>query len=832
MDGYVLLDAGDYIIHLGADDTSYFVIDTPDGAKSTLHNCCPNNHQMAFTISAKAWCPFANLMVEEGGGDWGDMSISKVGGFARVGLGDVANGSPTVVTIGYNTADSDDDGLVDWWENANFGDLTTTDGSADGDDDGLTDADEFAAGTDPTNADSDDDGLNDGAEATAGTDPLNADSDGDELSDGAEVATHNTDPLDADSDDDSFPDGAEIAFGTDPNDAASGPNGISELNTIAVLPTGTYKLLLGSDIVNAYVHNDGTNSWLLVGRGREGWNWDANGQGARADVTTIGTASAFAPATYSTAGINSLITNSDTDLTGVEIRLKRSSNPEGTAYEEARWRPRTETAWRWNFDSAMEVEYEVVETNGAPGGQLGVQNRNTRDGELGGNDGDRIFTWAWGGHANLMGFSMGNSVPGADNATTFIWDHPNNGFNHAIPYTEVYIRLKAPAVVELADSDGDGIFDLIEKGLAGDLDSITAGDDEGDGLDSPDEINTHGSNPLVADSDGFDDGFEVAQETDPLDGDDSPDAALLSRWGVIPDSVLPAIPTDSASWGFKIWYSARNGANQEVNDLGGTMAFLRDIDAETAQWQSAYYGPVDSLNHSWTGGNAGRINPTLAYPEPNQPGSNGVEGARRGDRIACLGRALLSIPADGKYSFQVRSDGGFLLRFADPKNVFIAKDGGGVIEASASFEVSHQAGTVDSNTRAVAELTAGEHELIFVWWEGGGGDHFEVSVAEGEHLSQDGPYVLLDSSNYVVEGSRTPLEINNISANFSGASPVVTISFNSKAGRIYAVDRTTDLITWEELDDGVEGEVESTDFTDSFLPEGNKNMFYRVREIE
>ena len=89
-----LLDAGDYIIHLGADDTSYFVIDTPDGAKSTLHNCCPNNHQMAFTISAKAWCPFANLMAEEGGGDWGDMSISKVGGFARVGLGDVEKRKP------------------------------------------------------------------------------------------------------------------------------------------------------------------------------------------------------------------------------------------------------------------------------------------------------------------------------------------------------------------------------------------------------------------------------------------------------------------------------------------------------------------------------------------------------------------------------------------------------------------------------------------------------------------------------------------------------------------------------------------------------------------
>ena len=410
-----------------------------------------------------------------------------------------------------------------------------------------------------------------------------------------------------------------------------------------------------------------------------------------------------------------------------------------------------------------------------------------------------IFTWAWGGHNNLMGFSMGNTVPGADNATTFIWDHPNNGFNHAIPYTEVYIRLKAPAVVELADSDGDGIFDLIEKGLAGDLDSITAGDDDGDGLDSPDEINTHGSNPLVADSDGdglddgaevtggtnpassdtdgdgladgaeiathgtdptvadsdsdgFDDGFEVTEGTDPLDGDDSPDPAFAislgsnSRERDAGKSRQTVRPGDS-----------RSGIRPGTAPIRKSMTSDRrwhsfvTLMPKTAQWQSAYYGPMDSLKPllGLAATPAGSIlpSPTLSR---NQPGSNGADGARRGDRIACLGKARLSIPADGIYSFQVRSDDGFLLRFADAKNVFINKNGNGIIEAASPFEVSHQNGTGDSNTRAWAELTEGVHELIFVWWEGGGGDHFEVSVAEGEHASQDGPYVLLDSSNYVV----------------------------------------------------------------------------------
>ncbi|MCP4846976.1 MAG: LamG domain-containing protein, partial [Verrucomicrobiaceae bacterium] len=81
-------------------------------------------------------------------------------------------------------------------------------------------------------------------------------------------------------------------------------------------------------------------------------------------------------------------------------------------------------------------------------------------------------------------------------------------------------------------------------------------------------------------------------------------------------------------------------------------------------------------------------------------------------------------------------------------------------------------------------------------------------------------------------GSPTPLMITDINANFSGANPVITISFNSKAGKIYAVDRTNDLLLWEELDDGIEGEGDSTEFVDSFLPEGTKVMFYRVRQVE
>jgi len=87
----------------------------------------------------------------------------------------------TDVDITLTDAGEDGDGLPDWWELNHFGLLSQT-GDMDVDGDGLTHAEEFVAGTDPTQADTDGDGLNDGQDA----DPLNWDIDGDTLSDGTD----------------------------------------------------------------------------------------------------------------------------------------------------------------------------------------------------------------------------------------------------------------------------------------------------------------------------------------------------------------------------------------------------------------------------------------------------------------------------------------------------------------------------------------------------------------------------------------------------------------------------------------------------------------------
>ncbi len=133
------------------------------------------------------------------------------------------------LTIDAGASDSDNDGLLDLWETAFFGNLDQS-GDGDGDGDGLTNEDEFASSTDPTEADSDGDGLNDGAEVNEfETNPSEPDSDGDGLTDAEEVNDHDTDPLEEDTDGDGVNDRAEIIAGTDPDDAGSFPVGLSRV---------------------------------------------------------------------------------------------------------------------------------------------------------------------------------------------------------------------------------------------------------------------------------------------------------------------------------------------------------------------------------------------------------------------------------------------------------------------------------------------------------------------------------------------------------------------------------------------------------------------------
>ncbi len=293
----------------------------------------------------------------------------------------------------------------------------------------------------------------------------------------------------------------------------------------------------------------------------------------------------------------------------------------------------------------------------------------------------------------------------------------------------------------------------------------------------------------------------------------------VSLWGDIPEGILP--PADGeAGWSTYLYYNAA------VGSLANTMNYLRDV----ADPANAVATILPALNHSDDAVDAGRFNPTEAFPGDPNVGTGT-------DNIGMISRAFVIAPVAGDYTIQVRSDDGFLLRFANPGTTFSSIDGAGSLRATALNEVYFAAGTGDSNTRATVNLTAGVHELIFIWWEGGGGSHFEVSSAPGVEPSQDGPYELLSTTVsatnlYVTESAPVELAISEITR--LSDPDRISLTFNSRLGTIYSIKADTDLVGFETvIDNNVVGDGSAFTYGPFINPfPGEPRVFFRVELVE
>jgi hypothetical protein len=353
----------------------------------------------------------------------------------------------------------------------------------------------------------------------------------------------------------------------------------------------------------------------------------------------------------------------------------------------------------------------------------------------------------------------------------------------------------------------------------------TKADTDGDGLDDGDEVNTHGTNPHIADSDGdgFSDGSEITAGTDPNNANSNPDLSddltegLIAYWPFDDDTLDSVGTNDGTLMGSDPNLAFSAGKFGNGVDLNGVDQYIETPIANEELFDfpegngfsvSAWFR-VDNFAKNWQC--------LIAKGEGNKWRIH-----RRGGEQIITGNGGAADVSPGLTNV---NDGQIhhLVLVSDPANGAVTLYVDGQVEGTSgapALENNAHPMMIGENPDARGRTWDGLIDDVGIW-------NRPLSEEEIEYIYKGG------EGNALFPSSQTPLSITNVAATFSpGASPVVTISFNSKTGKVYAVDRSIDLLLWEELDDGVEGQAESTDFIDDFSPAGSATMFYRVREVE
>lgn len=186
--------------------------------------------------------------------------------------------------------------------------------------------------------------------------------------------------------------------------------------------------------------------YVLVARGREGWQFARRGQGLAASVrgTPSGPA-AFVPAALSSATIDGLLDGRRVDALRDGVRVRRAANSSGTAWQEVRLGYSNLGAWSWNIPGGIQLawaSFDGVLTRFAYYDRCSwattcdvTVDSGTR----------RLWTFKWANHGNRQGFNYGQVVAGQNNATSYLWSKSTEG--HASPFAQVFLR------PQLSDAD-------------------------------------------------------------------------------------------------------------------------------------------------------------------------------------------------------------------------------------------------------------------------------------------------------------------------------------------------------------------------------------------
>jgi hypothetical protein len=222
--------------------------------------------------------------------------------------------------------------------------------------------------------------------------------------------------------------------------------------------------------------------------------------------------------------------------------------------------------------------------------------------------------------------------------------------------------------------------------------------------------------------------------------------------------------------------TAGNWSLREVRGLTLAGNIYDAVDQALGGQGTVFEAQVPYLDYSDPDTNpaAGPVLTTTPFPFL----SNGFSGAPDDDNVLSMARTHIHIdPAKaGIYTIQVHSDDGFAMRIKGVPWVAVAGNADvnrAYIDPLDPTALIFERGTGDSNGLATINLAAGDYDVEFISFEGGGGSYYEVTATSGSALNGE-------SAQWLPLGSTQDLPAINALNAVRLASPATVSNANTR----------------------------------------------------
>jgi hypothetical protein len=330
------------------------------------------------------------------------------------------------------------------------------------------------------------------------------------------------------------------------------------------------------------------------------------------------------------------------------------------------------------------------------------------------------------------------------------------------------------------------------------------------------------------------------------------DPSVPPMMPVMPGSWFAGLPLAPANnWSLAFYYARQPGSGttlvtvdslQKINDVLANTG-IAPVFQESTQMnffnRSPLTEPRDGAGlfrnyQTGTPANEAYRVPDLYFP--------GVALTAEIDDAVTLATSRIVIPTTGTYTFGVNSDDGFALRIVNAPNGFKRLSGTAeaAIDTAQTNTFFRTGGT--SSSRAVIDLTAGEYDIEFAFYERAGGAHFEVFTAPGDFTNEadtaawriigaSGGLALVEQT---VDPGEGPTTISNF--NFNATTGGFSFSWASVEGALYQIQYSDDLATWYELEMDYPGEDGTTTYSGNIsglteIPDTDR-VFFRLKTAD